>query len=110
MIMLQTWRITPTKTLKLETTASTLDDVTRELPEGYYSTFRTYAGGRRVLGLAAHLRRLYTPVSAPEVDMPSLGRQLRTRKPIFIIAPETDEQALTARLLDVYRAVLPSLS
>lgn len=46
-------------------------------------------------------------VIVPSADV---GRQLRTRKPIFIIAPETDEQALTARLLDVYRAVLPSLS
>ena len=44
------------------------------------------------------------------VESAAVGRQLRTRKPIFIIAPEMDERALTARLLDVYRSVLPSLS
>ena len=77
-IMLQTWRITPTKNLKLETDASTLDEITQRLPEGYYSTFRTFDGGRKVLGLAAHLRRLYDPVAAPEVDESTLRRQLST--------------------------------
>jgi branched-chain amino acid aminotransferase len=75
--MLQTWRITPTQTLRLETDASTLDDVTRHLPEGYYSTFRTFDAGTRVLGLAAHLRRLYEPVRTPEVDEQTLRRGLR---------------------------------
>jgi branched-chain amino acid aminotransferase len=76
--MFQTWRITPTQNLKLGTDASTLDDVTRRLPEGYYSTFRTFDAGTRVLGLAAHLRRLYEPVRAPEVDEQTLRRELRT--------------------------------
>jgi branched-chain amino acid aminotransferase len=75
-IMLQTWRITPTQNLQLETDASTLDEITRRLPEGYYSTFRTFDGGTRVLGFTAHLRRLYDPVSAPEVDELFLRRQL----------------------------------
>jgi hypothetical protein len=39
-----------------------------------------------------------------------LGRQLRTRKPIFVIGPDTDHQALTERLLAVYRSVLPGWS
>jgi branched-chain amino acid aminotransferase len=75
--MIQAWRITITQNLKVETDASTLDEVTRQLPEGYYSTFRTFAEGRRVLGLSNHLRRLYDPVPAPEVDEPFLRRQLR---------------------------------
>jgi branched-subunit amino acid aminotransferase/4-amino-4-deoxychorismate lyase len=74
--MLQFWRITPARNLKLETDASTLDEITQGLPEGYYSTFRTFDGGRRVLGLTAHLRRLYDPVAAPEVDQSTLRRQL----------------------------------
>ena len=40
------------------------------MPEGYYSTFRTYEGGTRVLGLKAHLQRL------PDIDASSLRRQL----------------------------------
>jgi branched-chain amino acid aminotransferase len=53
-----------------------LDEITRQLPEGYYSTFRTFDGASRVLGLTAHLRRLYEPVATPEVDEPFLRRQL----------------------------------
>jgi branched-chain amino acid aminotransferase len=77
-IMIQTWQITPTENLKLEIDASTLDEVTQQLPEpdGYYSTFRTFDGGTRVFGLAAHLRRLYEPVATPEVDEHFLRRQL----------------------------------
>jgi len=74
---LRVWRITATKNLKLETGTSTLDEVTRQLPEGYYSTFRTFAGGKRVLGLSGHLRRLYQHVSAPEVNETDMRRQLR---------------------------------
>lgn len=40
---------------------SSLDAVTRQLPDGFYSTFRTYDEGRRVVGLRAHLARLYEP-------------------------------------------------
>ena len=40
---------------------SSLDALTRQLPQGYYSTFRTYDSGKCVLGLQAHLRRLYQP-------------------------------------------------
>ena len=74
--MIQTWQITPTDNLKLELDASTLDEVTQRLPEGYYSTFRTFDGGTRVLGLTSHLQRLYKPVATPEVDEPAFRRQL----------------------------------
>ena len=57
---------------------SSLDSITRQLPGGYYSTFRTFAECSRVLGLSAHLRRLYEPVSTPEVEVSELHRQLRT--------------------------------
>jgi branched-chain amino acid aminotransferase len=55
---------------------SSLDAITRQLPDGYYSTFRTYAEGTRVLGLAAHMQRLYEPMSTPEVSEAMLRRQL----------------------------------
>jgi branched-chain amino acid aminotransferase len=74
--MIQTWRITPTRNLKLEIETSSLDEITRQLPEGYYSTFRTFDGGTRVLRLTAHLQRLYKPVATPEVDELFLRRQL----------------------------------
>jgi branched-chain amino acid aminotransferase len=75
-IMIQTWRITQFQNVRLEIRASSLDDVTRQLPSGYYSTFRTFDGGTLVLGLTSHLQRLYKPVPMPEVDVSSLRRQL----------------------------------
>jgi branched-chain amino acid aminotransferase len=53
-----------------------LDSITRQLPDGFYSTFRTYGEGTRVIGLRAHLRRLYEPVPAPDVEENDLRRQL----------------------------------
>ena len=76
-IMLRTWNITPKQNIELDLTDySSLDAVTRQLPDGYYSTFRTYDGCRRVLGLKAHLRRLYDPVTSPDVSASFLRRQL----------------------------------
>ena len=55
---------------------SSLDAITRQLPDGFYSTFRTYGKGTRVIGLKAHLRRLYEPVPAPDVEENDLRKQL----------------------------------
>ena len=70
------WQITPTQNIKLQPSAASLDELTRQLPEGYYSTFRTFDGGKRVLGFSDHLRRLYEPVAEPEADTSFLRRQL----------------------------------
>ena len=70
------WHVTPTQPLKLAIDASTLDEVTQRLPDGYYSTFRTFGGSARVLGLRAHLQRLYEPVRTSEIDESFLRRQL----------------------------------
>lgn len=77
--MIRVWNITAhqSKVINLQDQSS-LDAITRQLPEGYYSTFRTYDGCTRVLGLKSHLRRLYDPVSAPDVSEPTLRRQLIT--------------------------------
>jgi len=69
--MIQTWKITKTKISEMHfADMSSLDAITRQLPDGYYSTFRTYAGCRRVLGLKAHLRRLL------DVDASTLRQSL----------------------------------
>ncbi len=75
--MLKIWQLTNTSVEETSFTDMTsLDAITRQLPEGYYSTFRTFDGCTRVLGLSAHLQRLYEPVSTPEVGASSLRRQL----------------------------------
>jgi len=76
-IMIRTWRITSTQNIELNLTDSTsLDAVTRQLPDGYYSTFRTFDGCGLVLGLKAHMRRLYDPITKPDVNASFLRRQL----------------------------------
>jgi branched-chain amino acid aminotransferase len=85
---------------------SSLDAITRQLPEGYYSTFRTYAGATRVLGLSVHFQRLYKPVAAPEVDEMFLRRQLS----VLLEAYRPDEarvRAVMTRDGQVYLALAP---
>lgn len=105
-VMIQTWQITPIKNIKLDLEAASLDDVTRQLPDGYYSTFRTFDGTQRVLGLTSHLRRLYEPVSTPEVDESILRQQLRALLELY----RPDEARVRAVMTEqgqVYVAVEP---
>ncbi|HET9914612.1 MAG TPA: aminotransferase class IV [Anaerolineales bacterium] len=75
--MIRTWKLTITATAEMTFADMTsLDAITRQLPEGYYSTFRTFDRCTRVLGFADHLRRLYDPVPTPEVSVSTLRRQL----------------------------------
>jgi branched-chain amino acid aminotransferase len=77
--MIKLYRIEKTQSILLRLPdMSSLDAITRQLPNGYYSTFRTYDGCTRVLGLSLHLRRLYDPVTKPDVDASILRRQLVT--------------------------------
>ena len=67
---IRVWEITSEKgrvELYPEDTSS-LDAVTRGLPQGFYSTFRTFDGGRRVMGLRAHLQRLYQPAKLQQIE------------------------------------------
>ena len=50
------------------------DAITAELPSGLYTTFRTYAGRTKVIGLRAHLDRLYLPAKAQGI-VPTVRRQ-----------------------------------
>lgn len=56
---------------------SSLDAVTRQLPDGFYSTFRTYGEGQRVVGLRAHLARLYAPARELGLEPACSERDLR---------------------------------
>ena len=101
------WHVTEAKNeaIGLED-ASTLDAITRELPEGYYSTFRTFEGGTRVLGLTAHLERLFKPVTMPDVDESFLRRQLSAL--LEEIRPrEARVRAVMTKRGQVYIAIAP---
>jgi branched-chain amino acid aminotransferase len=83
---IKVWKLSKedgTVTLDLPDT-STLDVVTRQLPQGYYSTFRTFDGGRRVLGLGAHLQRLYQPADVQKITPAISSSELRQRIAEFL--------------------------
>lgn len=81
MQLINAYRITPDGNLPIDSQANSLDELTPQLPAGFYTTFRTYDNGRRVLGLEAHLGRLYQPIEwekiQPEVSEEYLRSQLR---------------------------------
>ncbi len=106
--MIQAWQITQTQNIKLELQAASLDEVTRQLPDpdGYYSTFRTFAACTRVLGFTAHLRRLYEPVTTPEVSESFLRRQWLTLLEPFRPA-EARIRLMMTKLGQLYIAIEP---
>jgi len=70
-IMIRSWQITKSKADEVHfADESSLDSITRQLPDGFYSTFRTFDSCTRVIGLSAHLRRL------PHADASLLRRSL----------------------------------
>jgi branched-chain amino acid aminotransferase len=73
----------------VEHNASSLDEATASLPPGFYTTFSTLNGGTKVLGLQAHLDRLYVP-----------AKELR-------LQPAVDENTLRKHIVDIARMNLP---
>jgi len=76
-------------TVEVETSASTLDGMTAALPVGFYTTFSTLAAGTKVLGLQAHLDRLFVPAK-------DIG-----------LKPAVDEKFLRAKIAEIAQINLP---
>jgi branched-chain amino acid aminotransferase len=72
MASINAYQIFPAGPQSFPTQAQTADEWTRQAPQGFYTTFRTLAGGSKVLGLKEHLARLYGPAKIqgiqPAVD------------------------------------------
>ncbi|HJR80375.1 MAG TPA: aminotransferase class IV [Anaerolineales bacterium] len=103
---IRVWQITPTENIKLEIDASSLDEITQQLPAGYYSTFRTFGSGTRILGLTSHLQRLYQPVSNTEVDESVLRRRLSALLESYYPGEARVRTVMTSRG-KVYIAIAP---
>lgn len=90
---------------------SSLDAVTRQLPDGFYSTFRTYGEGQRVVGLRAHLARLYEPASLfglqPACDERSLRQAIDTLLADYRPQEARIRVALDAKNGRVFLAIQP---
>ncbi len=65
--------------IPIQNLASSLDLITGSLPQGFYTTFSTLAHGTRVLGLQAHLDRLYHPAKEFKLHMAVTETVLRQR-------------------------------
>ena len=83
------FRIHPDGNILIPNLASSLDLVTGSLPQGFYTTFSTLAHGTRVLGLQAHLDRLYHP--AKELNL----------------CPTVNESVLRQRVAEIVKGNLP---
>jgi branched-subunit amino acid aminotransferase/4-amino-4-deoxychorismate lyase len=74
------FKVELTGNLPISTLAKTLDEMTRNLPQGFYTTISTLSKGTKVLGFHAHLQRLYVPAIEqaliPSVDEPTLRTRI----------------------------------
>jgi branched-chain amino acid aminotransferase len=68
------YKITRSEVDPLSLDLPDFDAITNELPSGLYTTFRTFAGRTKVIGLRSHLERLYLPAKAQGI-VPTVRRQ-----------------------------------
>jgi branched-chain amino acid aminotransferase len=83
------YRLSASELIPLDLNASTLDEFTGRVSDGFYTTFSTLAQGTRVLGLRAHLKRLYQPAQE------------------FGLHPSADEQTLRIKIAELAKSTLP---
>jgi branched-chain amino acid aminotransferase len=84
---------------------SSLDAITRQLPDGYYSTFRTYGQGTRVIGLKAHLQRLFQPV--PNGDVTEIFYRQSLRVLLMDFTNEARARIIMTKAGQAYIAIEP---
>src|SRR5258706_1109846 len=93
---IKAFRVAQAGNLPFDSNASTLDEMTRELPEGFYTTFSTLANGTKVLALHSHLQRLYVPARGiglhPSVDETEL--RARIARPVKDNLPKQSRVSL----------------
>lgn len=83
------FQVTLAGNIPFQLQADTLDEMTRELPHGFYTTFSTLSHGTKVMGLRAHLQRLFIPAQEQG------------------ITPSVDENMLRGRIADLAKTYLP---
>jgi branched-chain amino acid aminotransferase len=86
------FKIDQTENLPVQTQAKTLDEMTRNLPQGFYTTFSTLSHGTKVLGFHAHMQRLYVPAMEQGLE------------------PSINESALRVRIAEMAKLNLPKES
>lgn len=96
--VIQVYKITRSDTQQLEFDLPDFDSVTTSLPSGLYTTFRTYAQRTKVLGLRAHLDRLYLPAKVQGI-IPALRKREDLRETIADLLKRFDSSEARIRLM-----------
>ena len=107
--IIQIWKVNPKDNEPIPAdNLSSLDEVTTSLPGGLYTTFRTYDNGRRAIGFASHLKRLYLPCRELKIDAAIPADTLTLR--IAELLPEDSEsrvRLILSRAGDFYVIIEP---
>lgn len=108
---LRGFRLTSNAILPMDSNASTLDELTAQLSDGFYTTFSTLQGGTRVMSLQAHLDRLYKPAAdlhlKPSVDVLSLRHIIADLARSVLPKEARIRLILTKDTGDVYLGIQP---
>jgi branched-subunit amino acid aminotransferase/4-amino-4-deoxychorismate lyase len=105
------FRLSSDTLILINSPASTLDLFTASVSDGFYSTFSTLNGGTRVLGLTAHLQRLYKPALEKKLKPSASEKDLRIQ--IAKLAKENLPNESRIRIIltkdtgDIYIAIQP---
>jgi branched-chain amino acid aminotransferase len=95
---IQVYKISRSETDPLDFDLPDFDAITTELPPGLYTTFRTYAGRTKVVGLHSHLERLYLPAKAQGI-VPTVRRSDDFRQVLFELLSRFDAPEARVRLI-----------
>ncbi len=93
---IKTFKIKSNKNISMNL-SGTLDEITRALPQGLYTTLTTSAGGERALGLRDHLNRLYMPANEMKIK-PAVSEEI-LRERMILLAKENFPHESKMRLI-----------
>lgn len=92
------YKITRSSADRLDFDLPDFDSITTALPSGLYTTFRTYAGRTKVIGMRAHLDRLYIPAKAQSI-VPVVRQPADFRHVLTELLSRFDEPEARVRLI-----------
>ena len=85
------WKIDASMISPLNFHETDFDSITKRLPAGLYTTFRTFAQHTKAIGLSAHLARLYQPAKAQGLVIVRTQSELRQTLTQLLNSIGTDE-------------------
>lgn len=95
---MRVYKITRSGMDELDFDLPDFDAITTILPTGLYTTFRTFAGRTKVIGLRTHLDRLYVPAKAQGI-VPAIRRPIDLRATLSHLLQRFDAPEARVRLI-----------